>query len=356
MQFEREYVGRLDTVRLTPRAGLESFALFLITSFTLASAAGLGAALSQTDSAECMRPMPLPTPSYESFFGHQPPITGESARWRVNLTSAGPDSCGFSFSFEVTDKQDSRRSHFGLCTQILQIDEIDLVEPSRALIMGRITGGSPPVATIVELPSGVVEDQFGCYVPVISPDHRHLAFVKNFPAHPGPVGISNEYIAYDLAHSAEDNRPHLKPGTEYDAGWPVYPPGATNTAMENILPEPNLPAHSLSSSRLFWLDNQRFAFADYFKGTVRLVVANVVHGVRDPDVRTIILDPSQFVDLGDKCEKGTAPSDFEAWSREPARFIRVRQIDPVPTNGGAACLYLVNGPCLKQSHLMVNLP
>ncbi len=49
-----------------------------------------------------------------------------------------------------------------------------------------------------------------CFMPALSPGHRFLAFLKDFPGYPGPVQITAEYIVYDLTRSAEYNRPHFK--------------------------------------------------------------------------------------------------------------------------------------------------
>jgi hypothetical protein len=228
-----------------------------------------------------------------------------------------------------------------------------LVKPSKALVLGR-AGHSFWLANVVELPSGKIVDHFTPFRPVVSPGNRFLAYLKDFPPRPGPVTISHEYIVYDLSRSADDNRPRFKPGITYDAGWPVYPPGAKNARGENVLPEGS-PTHSLTSASLFWLDNDTLAFTDYFQGQNLLVVVNLRRGVSDASVRTLSLDPDQLVDL-DQCKKSTAPSDFEVWSKEPAGLISVEQINRVSGKPGMACLYFVPSPCLRQSHLMVKLP
>lgn len=303
----------------------------------------------------CTRPRRLPSPSYESFFGRQRSVAAESHGWRINLEKreSSPE-CGNQFLFQVTNKQTSATSQFMLCDpRTVQVDEVVVVTNRKAVVLGR-AGASFPVVTVVELPSGEVVDRFSCQSPALSPGHRFLAFVKSFPGHPGPVVISFQYIVYDLTRSADYNRPKFKPGVKYDAGWPVYPPGATNAVGENVLPEGS-PRHGWSSRGLFWLDDQTLAFTDFFGGHNRLVVVDLSPGIREPDVRTLDLDPAQLVDL-DQCKKSAARSDFETWSKEPAGLIRVQQIDPVPGKPGMACLYFVPSPCLRYASIMVKLP
>ena len=316
---------------------------------------GLGAAGPPQIEGGCPEAKTLPAPSYDSFFGRQPPVETESPTWRVTLksTDASP-RYGVRFLFQVTDKRTGALSKFALCDPwTRQVDEIDVVDDARALVLGRAAGAGLVQATVVELPAGKVVDHFACFRPVLSPRHRFLAFIKDFPPHPGPAVIGWEYIVYDLSESRDYNRPHIKPGVTYDAGWPVYPRGATNAVGENVLPEGS-PYHSWTSGGLFWLDEHTLTFTDFFQGRNLLVVADLSRGVRDPKVRALPLDSDRLVDL-DQCKKSTAPSDFEVWSKEPAGLIQVTQIVPVPGKPGMACLHFVPSPCLKQTNLMVKL-
>jgi len=252
----------------------------------------------------------------------------------------------------VKNKHGGTVSQFRLCNEAQQIDEIDLIEPNRVLVMGRVTSGSPPVVTILALPSGAVVDHFGCYLPALSPDHHYLAFLKNFPPHPGPVNISQEYIVYDLTRDAEYNRPHFKAGVEYDAGWPVYPPGATNAVQENLVADLTSPVHACTSSYLFWLDDRSVGFSDYFEDSNRVVFVDLADGLRNARLQTTDLGPD-LVDL-DHCEKAASPSDFAAWSQHPAGLIHINQMDLAQGPIGAVCLYFAPNPCVARSHLIVN--
>ncbi len=330
-------------------------------SSALAAAAALLICLLSLDRAGalqneegCAHAKPRPAPSYESFFGRQSPVEAESPEWRIDLakTSPGP-VCLHQFSFRARNKRNGAVSEFTVCNETAQVDELQMIKETRALVLGR-AAASAPVANVVDMASGKVEDHFGCYLPTLSPGHRFLAFIKDFPGHPGPVEITDEYIVYDLRRDGEYNRPHFKVGVGYDPGWPVYPPGATNAIGENVVPEGS-PFHSRSSQALFWLDDDTLAFADFFQGRNNLVVANLSRGVRYADVRTLSLDPSQFIDL-DQCRKTTAPSDFESWSKEPAGLIRVSEIDLIPGRPGMACLVFVPSPCLRYKTFIVKLP
>jgi hypothetical protein len=289
------------------------------------------------------------------FGGPQGPIKAESPEWRIDLAKTEPSrECGYRFLFQLRNKHSGTLSQFAICDiRTRQIDEVQVVSQTRALILGR-GGPHSPEADLVELPTAKTLDHFSCFRPRVSPRHRFLAFIKDFPPRPGPVEITFEYLVYDLGQSATYNRPRFKPGVTYDAGWPVYPPGATNALGENVLPQGS-PYHSATSAYLFWLDDNRLAFSDFFQGENRLVTVDVSRGIQRPEVRSLNLAPSEFVDL-ERCRRSAAPSDFEVWSQEPAGLIHVKEIDPIPRRPGVACLRFVPSPCLRYTELMVKLP
>jgi hypothetical protein len=302
----------------------------------------------------CLKRGSPPVPSYQSPFGGQGPVGAESNEWRIELEnweSLRPQLP--SFVFRLKNKRSGAISHFKLGNEMHQLDEIDFVNDTRAVLFGRMAASSP-IVVVVEVPSGRVQDRFSCFIPAISPNHRFVAFVKNFPGHPGPVEITYEYIVYDLTRSPEYNRPQFKPGVTYDAGWPVYPSGATNAVGENVLPQ-GAPYHSMTSRHLFWLNDQTLAFSDFFEGYNRLVVVNLSGGIKKASVHTVDLIASQFVDL-ERCQKSTAPSDFEVWSKEPAGLIHINQIEPAPNQPDKVCLYFDPGPCLRYVSFMTTLP
>lgn len=198
------------------------------------------------DPCGAVQSKPLPGLSYDlPYVGRQPPVKGRSPDWLITLTGrqkyAPRISCE-GFVFSLKSERNGTASQFTICTAALQVDEIDVINSSRALILGRL-GANFPTAEVVDLPSGRVLDEFWCFMPVISPGHRFLAFLKSFPGHPGPVAVEAEYLVYDLKRSAAYNREHLRTGVTYDAGWPVYPPGATNAEVENLKPGMDSPVH-----------------------------------------------------------------------------------------------------------------
>ena len=183
----------------------------------------------------CVKGKAFKVPSYECPFGNQLSVEAESADWRIRLLKREHfPECGYRFLFQTGNKQTGTVSQIEFCDETVQVDEIDL-NGSTALILGRLAG-SASVVNVVELTSGKIKDHFACYFPAPSPDAHFLAFVKDFPGHPGPLEVSYEYVVYDLAASPAQNRANTKAGIAYDPGWPVYPPGATNAASENLLP------------------------------------------------------------------------------------------------------------------------
>ncbi len=243
----------------------------------------------RTGEVACSQAKPLPAPSYDSFFVSQRAVSDKSAGWKLTLSKwSRLGSPVMQFTFRVLNRSTHSASHFTLTSNgstffAAQIDEADLVGRGRALLLTR-AASSISGAYLVRLPGGGIVDHFLCFRPTISPGHRFLAFIKAFPEHPGPVSVSEEYLVYDLTRGPDYNRPRFEPGVTYDAGWPIYPPGATNAAGENLVADLNAPVHLPASNRLFWLDKDNIAFADAFEGTVSLVVADLAGGIRHPAV------------------------------------------------------------------------
>jgi len=301
-----------------------------------------------------------PPRSYQAYFGRQQSVAAESGRWRVRLVDWQPAKWPPSrFTFQAENRQTRTVSSFTVPTgtvpfQPLQVDELDVVADDRLLMLGRV-GASFSVAGLAQLPSGKVLDSFPCFMPEISPDRRFLGFIKSFPGHPGPVAVSDEYLIYDLEEGAAYNRPHPSSGVRYDAGWPVYPPGATNAASENLVPGLDSPAHTLASRGLFWVGETMLAFVDFFPGQSTLVTVNLDRGVRAPETDTQLLDASQVLELS-QCQGSTAPSDFARWSQDPALLMKVDNIVRAPLNANELCLRFVSNPCLRMQVLAIPVP
>lgn len=306
------------------------------------------------------------TPSYRSFFGRQRVVSDQSHYWRIELSRwERLGGSGMQFSFRLRNRRTRTTSHLTFTSNgstpffADQIDEVDLAGQSRAVLFARTVWGVSTMY-VIELPGGGIVDHFLAIDPAISPGHRYLAFVKAFPEHPGPVSVNYEYLVYDLAHGPAYNRPHFKARVVYGAGWPVYPPGATNAPGENIVPGLAAAVHQLSSGRLFWLGPHTLAFTDHYKAEDKLVIVDLEKGVKEPSVRTLTIDPGKVLDL-EKCKKAASPSDLSRWSRDWAGLIRVTQISRTPGTARAVCLRFSSQPlpapsCLRLTDLQVTLP
>lgn len=296
-----------------------------------------------------------PQPFYERPFGHQFPVSVTSSTWRITLSdSVACDRCpgGKAWVFTAVRKDNDESYKIRLTNSPTQVDELDIVRESRLVIFGRNTADAVLV-NIVELPKGGELDNFMCYDPVLSFDHRFVAYLKPFPGHPGPIDITNEYAVYDLTESAASNRLHLKDGIVYDAGIPVYPPGATNATGEFAAPD-EWSAHVIASAGLFWLSQtDKVAFVDRWRGTDSLVIADVGQGLRQPKLNVQALNTGNMVDMAD-CRDKVAPSDFENWSKDPAVLIAVTDIFVASSGGPEVRLTLAPHPCLTST--VVDVP
>lgn len=302
------------------------------------------------------------SPSYNSFFGRQVSLKAKSPEWQVQLVKWQPSKWPpEKFTFEVTNAKGGAVSRLSLpawnSTSALQVDQIDEITvipgQNRFLVLGR-PGASSSEADLIGLPSGEILDRFPCFMPVVSPDRRFLAFVKPFPGHPGPVAVTAEYLVYDLTQSPSYNRPHFIPGVTYDAGWPVYPPGTTNAVGSNLVPGLNSPVHWLSSRGLFWLDARRLTFTDRYNYQDRFVVVDMSYGIHSPLVRTEVLNAGDLLDL-QKCKTNYSADDYARMLRDPSGLIDVQQISLAPKWPGHVCLRFQPSPCLTQPELALKV-
>lgn len=298
---------------------------------------------------ECMQGQPRPEPTYRTFFGRQDTVRGESEKWRIELgsrASAGTCPGGYQFLFSVADKQSGASSKFVLCNQTVQVDEIDIVDPAKLLVLGRLAANAP-MATIIDLPSGTVVDHFMVFMPAVSPDRHFLAFVQSFSGHPGPVSISAHYVVYDLTRGVVFNHPGASEG-----GWVVYPPGATNAPGSNIVPQDE-PYHRWTSQELFWIENDKLLFGDIFEGQNKLIVSDLSDGIERLRIHAIDLDASGLVDLS-QCRELYSRLDFENLAKEPSGIIRIAYVESL--KAGWACLQFVHNPCLRYTSRPIRVP
>jgi hypothetical protein len=287
-----------------------------------------------------------PQPFYERFFGQQLPVSATSRDWTISLSgSVSCDQCFGGKAWVIkAAKRDGKTYEIRVTKSPVQVDELALVDESKLVVFGRDTENAV-VVNVLGLPEGVELDSFMCYTPALSPDHRFLTYVKMFPGHPGPVEITNEYIAYDLTESAASNRVDLGRGMLSDAGIPFYPPGATNAPGEFTAPD-EWSAHVMVSRGLFWLGRtDNVAFVDRWRGTNSVIVADLSQGVRHPKMTVQALDTGTIVDLAD-CRNKVAPSDFENWSENPAGLVSVTDITLSLVGVPHVRLTLAPHPCL----------
>lgn len=287
-------------------------------------------------------------------------LSAQSDRWAVSLTrwKACPEAFGnWCYFFRVEDKLNHTVAAFRLANQTAQVDALSIVGGSRVAVLGRALP-ILAIVTVVDLPSGKEIDRFVCGGPVPSPDGRFVVYGKFVPAHPGyEWSPSAEYLIYDLTASAEGNRtpPNRgRPLDPYDVGWPVYPEGAKNISGDNLFEGHDVPVHS-SASWFFWLDkSSTVAFVDRWQGVNRLVVADVSGGIQRPKVHAYPFDTGAVVDLP-ACKSKVAPSDFEAWSKDPSTLISVTDIHASPETSHSLRLRFSPHPCLATTTLDVRV-
>jgi hypothetical protein len=288
-------------------------------------------------------------------------LSAASDRWAVSLTGwkACPEALSnWCYFFRIEDRLHHTVTEFRLANQTAQVDAISIVSVTRVAILGRALP-TLAIVTVVDLLSRKEIDRIVCAGPSLSPDRRFFVYLKFVPAHPGyEWSPSAEYLVYDLAASAEDNRTlpnRSRPLEPYDVGWPLYPEGVKNLPGDNMFEGHSVPTHEMSSDWFFWLSRQdTVAFVDRWQGVNSLVVADVSEGVQHPRVSVYPIDASAAVDMP-ACKSKVAPSDFKAWSESPATLIQVTDIRVSPEDPHALRLQFSPQPCLGTGHLDIHV-
>jgi hypothetical protein len=117
----------------------------------------------------------------------------------------------------------------------------------------------------------------------------------------------------------------------------------------------DVPVHWMTSDGFFWLDQlDAVAFVDRWQGVSSLVVADVSGGIQRPRVHAYPIDAARVVDLPG-CKSKVAPSDFEAWSKEPSVLIHVTDIQVSSQNPRFVRLKFSPHACLDTDHLDIRV-
>jgi len=201
---------------------------------------------------------------------------------------------GRAFTFEVRHKRRGTLTSFTIRNETAQIDEIAIVNSSRAIVLGSVSG-TVRIVNVVDLEANSVRDSFYCHFPSIY--GRFIAYVKFAPRHPSPLVWSFVYLVYDVLASPEQNWLSGGRGLEdrERVGIPIYPlenverkvyepvildeEEARQIAEVEANPLAEEEAHSLGSEGLFWLQEGVVAFVDRWKRKNHLVVVDVRSGL-----------------------------------------------------------------------------
>ena len=284
-------------------------------------------------------------------------LSTRSGLWQVSLT--GWSRCPASivafqcYSFRAEQLATHSVTTFLLANETVQVDAVSIAGSSRTAILGRALPNLA-IITLVDLPTGKELDRVICEWPSLSPNRRFVAYLKFVPAHPGyEWSPSAEYLVYDLTAPPQDNRTlsnRARPLDPYDVGWPLYPEGAKNISGDNLFEGHDVPAHWMISPFYWFTNSEVVAFVDRWQGADSLVLADIKAGIDSPKVRLHPLNTAGVVDLPG-CRDRVAPSDFEAWSRDPATLINVEEIQLSPGKPSLLRLRLTPNPCLRTDVL-----
>ena len=215
----------------------------------------------------------------------------------------------------------------------------DLVVPSVSERLVLITGET---ASIVDLASTQVADQFFVARPSISPTGRFIAYSRFQPPSSQDEDV---LLLYDVAGSVQLNRlpPDARREFMRDVGLPVFPEWHTaNQKYRGRHDTPGAPIETLRSA-VVWATDTDFVFLAGRGGPADPNASLAIHHVhvrgsgQPPVLRSRTIDANTLIDLG-----GYTPSPAAAAPLLHARGIKVldcagsvcqAQIEWVPTQG-----------------------
>jgi hypothetical protein len=200
------------------------------------------------------------------------------------------------------------------------------------------------LASVVDLPSELVVDQFLVARPSISPTGRFIAY-RRFQ----PVGSQDEdvLLLYDVGSSGQLNRlPSNARGTEAmrDVGLPIFPEWHTaNQQYRGRNDTPGAPIETLRSA-VAWATDTDFVFLAGRGGSADSDASLAIHHVRvrgggqPPVLRSQTIDANTLIDLVEQSNPRPATGAPLLYARDIkvldcAGSVCQAQIEWVPTQG-----------------------
>lgn len=229
---------------------------------------------------------------------HQKPLVYSDKSLRATLV-VGPERD----SLRVLNRTTGREVQIDLPFEMAQVDEIRPGIGSKLIVRGMVNGSGSEVV-LIDTRSDKLADKFLGYLPSLSPDGRHIVFIKFYPMH-FSGSTEAHYMLYDLAKDSKGNRPTGGiAADDKNVGIPVYPPQIGNKAGDNVELTSSF-VHNSASAGFFWKpDSTAFFFADRLEpeNEITLVLADVARGgkitlktARQPDEKfcSVFKDPQQ---------------------------------------------------------------
>lgn len=311
------------------------FPLFCIVGFHIGPTSGITSFLSS----------PTQRPSKVEVFDpdRQREISAESEDLVISLARVEVGDDGRrAFIFELKDKRQGTKKSFRVSNDTAQVDEIVVINSSRAIVLGSASG-TVRVVNVIDLRAGSVIDFFYCHFPSVY--GRFIAYVRFVPRYFAQPGLwSYVYLVYDATASPAQNR--LYHGRRFEdsekVGIPIYPLENFERKVYEPVIASEEDTHQLASDGLFWLQEGVVAFVDRWKKMNHLVVVDVRFGITQPKIKVIPIDTAAVLDLtrcGDDVE-------------HPENLIHVQEIYVPKQKAGYVRLHFSpRDSCLRSSIL-----
>jgi hypothetical protein len=183
-----------------------------------------------------------------------------------------------------------------------EVQQVCEVIQEKLVVFSLLNGGAYDVA-IVDRTAGRVADSFWARDPLISPDHRWIAY-RDFYAPQSELSTSEEYLVYDLSKGPKENQ-LVNPVTHtVEARGMVMYPAVPNSIPFNNLGLPDHQIHQFRSQSFYWgADSKSVVFADSVKGGLSVIWVRIgeagdieahVHPVSFARACEVVRDPDHL--------------------------------------------------------------
>jgi len=228
------------------------------------------------------QPSSYPTPFNTYDPVHQKPVSLNDSGVTIILQQGDPQNY-FTDPDKLIVSTPSETSTISLPGDIGQVDSISRLGDSQVAVLGMVNGSVSEVV-VVNWKTGLIVDEFLCYLPAVSPDGQKIAFIKFYPPHGNEFPPTDHFMVYEPAKGPGSNRPiDVATRDHINVGTTIYPPNERNHESDNV---GRFAGETYAAaSRLYWTVNGKSLLFGVRSGTEFSIVWVTFPSTGSPEVK-----------------------------------------------------------------------